>query len=133
MTTRKPRIQNACCDMSETYISAIKDHCPNASLVLDRFNFVKAFNEAVDEVRKQPWPDASQADRMPLGRLRWLPYRQSSTHTRRDTRSLKALDKHNHRIYRTWQLKEEFEQFWTYKATWAAEYSGPQYPDSSLS
>ena len=107
--------------MSQAYIGAIEAHCPNATLVLDRFHIVKALNEAVDEVRKQQWREASQADRKPLKGLRWLLYRHSSTRSRRDTRHLKALDKHNRRIYRAWQLKEEFEQFWTYKATWAAE------------
>jgi len=118
---QKARIRTACCDMSQAYIGAIEAHCPNATLVLDRFHIVKALNEAVDEVRKEQWRQATQADRKALKGLRWLLYRHSSTRTRRDTRSLRALDKHNHRIYRAWQLKEEFEQFWNYKATWAAE------------
>lgn len=108
---QKARIQTACCDMSQAYIGAIKDHCPNAALVLDRFHIVKALNEAVDAVRKQQWREASQADRKVLKGLRWLLYRHSSTRTRRDTHSLRALDKHNRRIYRAWQLKEEFERF----------------------
>ncbi len=37
------------------------------------------------------------------------------------TRTLKALEKANYRIYRAWRLKDEFEQFWEYKAPWAAE------------
>lgn len=118
---QKARIQNACCDMSQAYIGAIEAHCPNATLVLDRFHIVKALNEAVDEVRKEQWREASQADRKALKGMRWLLYRHSSTRTRRDTANLKALDKHNRRIYRAWRLKEEFEHFWTYKATWAAE------------
>lgn len=118
---QKARISTACCDMSQAYIGAIEDHCPNATLVLDRFHIVKALNEAVDEVRKTQWREAAQADRKALKGLRWLLYRHSSTRTRQDTRNLKALDKHNRRIYRAWRLKEEFEHFWDYKATWAAE------------
>jgi len=118
---QKARIQSACCDMSQAYIGAIETHCPNATLVLDRFHVVKVLNEAVDEVRKEQWREASQADRKALKGMRWLLYRHSSTRTRRDTANLKALDKHNRRIYRAWRLKEEFEHFWTYKATWAAE------------
>jgi transposase len=118
---QKARISTACCDMSQAYIGAIEDHCPNATLVLDRFHIVKALNEAVDEVRKAQWREAAQADRKALKGLRWLLYRHSSTRTQQDTRNLKALDKHNRRIYRAWRLKEEFEHFWDYKATWAAE------------
>jgi len=50
---QKRHIRWATCDMSRAYITAIEEHCPNATLVLDRFHIVKALNEAVDEVRKQ--------------------------------------------------------------------------------
>ena len=118
---QKARIRTACCDMSQAYIGAIEAPCLNATLVLVRFHIVKALNEAVDKVRKQQWHEATEADRKPLKGMRWLLDRHSSTRTRSDTRNLKALDKHNRRIYRAWRLKEEFEHFWTYMATWAAE------------
>ena len=40
--------------------------------------------------------------------------------SRRDTQTLRALEKHNRRIYRAWRLKDEFEQLWTFNAPWAA-------------
>jgi transposase len=52
---QKAKIEWACCDMCETYIGAIKAHCPKARLVLDRFHIVKSLNNAVDEVRKEEW------------------------------------------------------------------------------
>jgi len=119
--SQKARIQWASCDMSAAYIGAITDHCPNATLVLDRFHVVKALNAAVDDVRKQQWRLAGREHRKALKGLRWLLYRHSSTRSRKDTRTLRALDKANRRIYRAWQLKDEFEQFWDYKAPWAAE------------
>jgi len=118
---QKAGIRTACCDMSQAYIGAIEAHCPNATLVLDRFHIVKALNEAVDEVRKQQWRQASNNDRKALKGLRWLLYRHSSTRSSRDTQNLKALEKHNRRIYRAWRLKEEFEHFWDYNASWAAQ------------
>ena len=118
---QKNQIQAACCDMSEAYLGAITEHCPNATLVIDRFHIVKTLNEAVDEVRKQQWREANSADRKLLKGMRWLLYRHSSTRTREHTLSLRAMEKHNRRIYRAWQLKEEFEAFWEYKAPWAAE------------
>ena len=107
--------------MSQAYIGAIETHCLNATLVLDRFHVVKTLNEAVDEVRKEQWREANQADRKALKGVRWLLYRHSSTRTQEDTQTLKTLDKHNRRIYRAWRLKAEFEHFWTYKAIWVAE------------
>jgi len=118
---QKQKIVAGSCDMSDAYIGAIKTHCPNATLVLDRFHIVKALNAAVDEVRKEQWREAGVDDRKVLKGLRWLLYRHSSTRSRKDTRTLKALDKANNRIYRSWRRKDEFEQFWNYSAPWAAE------------
>jgi transposase len=118
---QKRHIRWASCDMSMAYITAIEYHCPNVTLVLDRFHIVKALNEAVDEVRKQQWRQAAADDRKALKGLRWLLYKHSSKRNRYDTRILNALKKGNRRIHRAWVLKDEFERFWDYKATWAAE------------
>ncbi len=118
---QKSTITAASCDMSEAYMGAIKTHCPNATLVLDHFHIVKALNAAVDEVRKEQWRLANAHERKMLKGLRWLLYRHSATRSKRDTRTLKALEKANNAIYRAWRAKDEFEQFWDFKATWAAE------------
>lgn len=120
-TYQKAQIKWACCDMSETFIGAIGQHCPNARLVLDRFHVVKLLNDAVDDVRKEQWRQACKEDRKALKGLRWLLYRHSSTRSRQQTITLKALEKANLRIYRAWRLKDEFEQLWEYRAPWAAE------------
>ncbi len=118
---QRQRITAGSCDMSDAYIGAIKTHCPNATLVLDRFHIVKALNAAVDEVRKEQWREAGVDERKALKGLRWLLYRHSSTRSRKDTYTLNALEKANNRIYRAWRLKDEFEQFWEYNAPWAAK------------
>ena len=82
---------------------------------------MKALNEAVDAVRKEQWRQADAGERKALKGLRWLLYRHSSTRSPENTRTLRALEKHNRRIYRAWRLKDEFEQLWEYKAPWAAE------------
>ena len=118
---QKSKIKWACCDMSESYIGAIEDHCLNANLVLDRFHIAKALNEAVDEVRKEQWREASLDERKALKGLRWLLFKHSSKRSKKDSRTLNALSKGNRRIHRAWVLKDEFEQFWDYKAPWAAD------------
>jgi transposase len=118
---QKAHIKWATCDMSEAYIGAIEHHCSNVTLVLDRFHIAKALNEAVDEVRKQQWRTASVSDRKALKGLRWLLFKHSSTRSKKESRILNALRKGNRRIHRAWVLKDEFEQFWDYKASWAAK------------
>jgi transposase len=118
---QKKQIKYASCDMSQAYISAIEKHCPNATLILDRFHIVKALNEAVDEVRKQQWREANTDERKTLKGLRWLLFKHSSSRSKKDSRILNELRKANRRIHRAWVLKDEFEHFWDYKAPWAAE------------
>jgi transposase len=117
---QKKQIKWACCDMSETYIGAIKAHCPNAKLVLDRFHIVKALSSAMDEVRKEQWRSVTGAERKALKGLRWLLFKHPSNRTREDRRILKVLRRGNRRIHRACVLKDEFDQFWNYNAPWAA-------------
>ncbi len=112
---QKRRIRWASSDMSDAYIEAVKAHCPNAKLVIDRFHIVKKLNEAVDEVRKEQWRQLGTEKGKAVKGLRWLLGMSPATRTRADTRQLKGLARGNRRIYRAWVLKDEFEQFWTYR------------------
>lgn len=112
---QRQQIRHAACDMSATYIGAIQEHCPHATLVLDRFHVVQALNKAVEAIRKEQWRQATQEDRRFYRGLRWLLVRHSTTRTKGDTRKLNTLQNtRNGRIYRAWVLKEEFERFWDY-------------------
>jgi len=118
---QKKQIQWASCDMSETFISAIKTHCRNAKLVLDRFHIVKALNSAVDEVRKEQWRNVTGNERKVLKGIRWILFRNHDNRTSEDRKILDTLRKSNRRIHRASILKDEFDRFWDYKAPWAAE------------
>lgn len=117
---QKKQIRWACCDMSETFIGAIKEHCPNAKLVLDRFHIAKALNDAVDDVRKEQWRTVSGDERKALKGIRWILFRNYADRSKEDKETLDALRKSNRRIHRAGILKDEFEQFWNYRAPWAA-------------
>jgi transposase len=118
---QKRRIKWASCDMSRAYIQAIKDHCPNATLVIDRFHLVKALNEAVDEVRKEEWRRLGADERKAIKGLRWMLGMHARNRTKGDTRFLNALRNSNRRIYRAWVLKDEFDHFWSFRYPAAAE------------
>jgi transposase len=111
---QKKQIDWACCDMSETFIGAIKNHCPNAKLVLDRFHIVKALSNAMDEVRKQEWRETTGAEKKALKGLRWILFKHPSNRTANDKRILATIRKSNRRIFRASVLKDEFDQFWNY-------------------
>jgi transposase len=111
---QRKRVRWASCDMSKTYINAIKEHCPNATLVIDRFHIVKALNEAVDEVRKEEWRKLGADDRKAIKGLRWLLGMHARNRTKSNTRALNELRNSNRRIHRAWVLKDEFDHFWNF-------------------
>jgi transposase len=111
---QKRQITWASCDMSRAYTEAIKYHCPNATLVIDRFHVVKSLNEAVDAVRKEEWRSLEGDERKAIKGLRWLLGMHSRTRSKGQTRMLNKLKNSNRRIHRAWVLKDEFEHFWNY-------------------
>jgi transposase len=118
---QKKQIEWASCDMSETFIGAIQEHCPNVHLVLDRFHIVKALNDAVDEIRKEEWRKVSGEERKALKGLRWILFRNHADRTKEDRKLLDDLRKSNRRIHRASILSDEFDHFWDFKSPWAAE------------
>ncbi len=118
---QKARIAWASCDMSPAYTGAIRDHCPNVRLVIDRFHVVKALNQAVDEVRKEQWRALDTQGRKAITGLRWLLSMHSRSRTTGQSRFLNSLRNSNRRIHRAWVLKDEFEHFWTYCYRGSAE------------
>lgn len=118
---QRDNIRRASCDMSQTYIGAIQDHCPNAVLVLDHFHITKALISAVDEVRKEEWRKADKSGKAALKGMRWLLFMHSANRTNRHTRLINQLKKSNRRIHRAWVLKDEFEQFWQYVTPQSSE------------
>lgn len=118
---QRENIDFASCDMGETYIGAIKDYCPYATLILDKFHIVKAINEAVDSLRKEEWRKLTGDKKKTMKGLRWLLFKHSRNRTKSETRLLNELKKSNRRIHRAWVLKDEFESFWEYSYQSSAE------------
>lgn len=118
---QRNQITWASCDMSRAYTEAIKFHCKNAQLVIDRFHVVKALNEAVDEVRKEEWRNLDVDGRKAIKGLRWLLGMNPNNRTKGHTRFLNGLKKSNGRIHRAWVLKDEFNRFWDFIYPGAAE------------
>jgi transposase len=129
---QKKQIVWACCDMSETFIGALKAHCPNAKLVLDRFHIAKALGNAVDEVRKEQWREVGGDKRKALKGIRWILFKNHENRSKEDKQTLDALRKSNRRIYRASILKDEFDRFWDFKAPWAARRFLKQWTTTAL-
>lgn len=122
-TYQREQIEWASCDMSRAYINAIKEHCPNAKLVLDHFHITKALNNALDDVRKEEWHKLTSHDKT-QGRaikgLRWMLFKHADNRSKAQTHALNQLKTSNRHIYRAWVLKDDFSQFWNFSYSGAA-------------
>jgi len=118
---QRKQITWASCDMSRAYTEAIKHHCPNVTLVIDRFHVVKALNEAVDAVRKEEWRSLEGDEKKAIKGLPWLLGMHSRNRSKGQTRLINKLRNSNRRIHRAWVLKDEFEHFWNYRYLGSAE------------
>ena len=118
---QKKKIKWASCDMYQTYIDAIEDHCPNVTVVLDRFHVAKALNEALDAVRKEEWEKIDEKKRKSFKGIRWLLFKHASNRTENETNFINSLRNSNRRIHRAWILKDEFNQVWDFSTVEEAQ------------
>jgi transposase len=75
------QIEEACCDMSPSFISGIEDQFPKAHITFDKFHIMKMVNKALDDVRRQ-----EQAEQPILKKTRylWLKNQGNLTETTRE-------------------------------------------------
>ncbi len=113
-----------CSDMWRPYLKVIKKKAINALNILDRFHIMKKFNEAIDEVRRQEVKNLeTQEKENVLVNGRWLLLKNVANLTQKQTRRLGELLRINLASVRAYLLKEDFQQFWTYKsAAWAEKF-----------
>ncbi len=94
-------------DMWDPYIKAIKEKCPNAKLVFDKFHVVKKVNEAVDDVRKTEFAKATAEERIDMKHKRWIILKRNSNLEKYQRESLDAIMQNNDRLYKAYLLKEQ--------------------------
>jgi len=94
-------------DMWDPYIKAIKEQCPNAKLVFDKFHVVKKVNEALDEVRKKEFDKATDEERVEMKRKRWVILTREHNLKTEQKEELAELMKRNDRLYKAYLLKEQ--------------------------
>ncbi len=107
------RIEAVAMDMSKAYTAWVKDHCPNARIVYDKFHVVKKMNEAVDEVRREQQRrlETREGRRMLKG-TRWLLLRGQGQLEADRQAELEELLRWNQPLAVSYQLKEKLRLLW---------------------
>jgi len=94
-------------DMWDPYIASVRESCPAAEIVFDKFHVVKKANEALDGVRKQEFADASCGERKRMKHKRFLILRRNDTLGEKQKEDIDCLMKRNKTLYKSYLLKEQ--------------------------
>jgi len=115
------QIQFVCSDMWKPYLKVIREKCPQALNILDRFHIVAKLNEALDDVRAAEARRMAQAGHEPLlKKTRWCVLKRKDNLTSAQKLRLRDLLGFNLQTVRAYLLKEDFHQFWNYNSPhWA--------------
>jgi transposase len=120
---RCARVVGVCCDMWAPYVDAIKEACPDAILVFDKFHIVRHLLSAVDKVRKEEVRRLKKEHPSLLAGTKYLWLKNPWNLTPKQRQRLGHLERLNLRIHRAWLLKEAFREFWEYRGRgWARRF-----------
>ncbi len=104
---KSANITEAVMDMWDPYIASIKEHCPNAAIVFDKFHISKKVNEALDNVRKKEFRRAGDEERKTMKKKRFVILKRQKTLTSREAEAMDALKQKNDTLYTAYLLKEQ--------------------------
>src|ERR1035438_8568131 len=113
-----------CSDMWQPYLEVIRQRCPLALHILDRFHIVAKMNKALDEVRAgESRRLASDGHAPVLKKSRWLLLKREENLKTEQRFRLRDLLRYNLKTVRAYLLKEAFQQLWDYNSpTWAGRF-----------
>jgi transposase len=119
----KDKVLGVCCDMWQPYIDVLRQRCPKAVLVFDKFHIVQKLLQAVDEVRRQEATALKKSNPELLKRTRYIWLKNPENLTPKQRARLGYLEKLNLRTNRAYLLKEAFRELWTYaRRGWAKRF-----------
>lgn len=120
---RTAQIEGICSDMWAPYAKVVKEQCPHAVLVFDKFHLVRHLLDAVDRVRRMEAKTlkAEEPGLLKGSRYLWLKNPWNLTPTQKQR--LGYLQGLNLKIHKAYLLKELFRELWGYRTKgWAARF-----------
>lgn len=101
------RIKVAVMDMWDAYIASVKEHCPKADIVFDKFHVSKKVNESLDNLRKLEFKKADQIEKKDMKHKRFLILSRNKNLENDQKESIEDLKSINAKLYEGYLLKEQ--------------------------
>lgn len=113
---RCKRIETMAVDLHKDYHASVKEHCPHARIVPDKFHIVKKLNETMDEVLrevifKKTGTLAQGVDKD----LKWLMRKHLTNQSDSQMPKLEGLKEYNEELFGAYILKDYFLSFFAYE------------------
>lgn len=121
---RTVELRYICSDMWKPYLKVIAKKAGHAIHILDRFHIMAQMSKAIDKVRAEEARRLKREGYEPvLTNTRWLLLKRPENLTAKQEPKLAELLRYNLKTVRSYLLKEEFQQFWSYSSPyWAGEF-----------
>lgn len=105
---RCAQLENVTVDMSQAYVSAVRERAPNAQLVFDRFHVQRLAHDALDELRREKVREAGLRtnEGSALKHSRWALQKNEWNLEPIEREKLAELQRINKPLYRGYLLKE---------------------------
>jgi len=107
------RIEVVACDQHEGYSASVKEFCPRATIVWDRFHLVQNFNAALNEDRKEELIRQGisfEEQKLLQGRNRFIFMKRAYERTEKEKKMIDEIASLNHKILQMEIIKERFHQ-----------------------
>ena len=113
-----------CSDIWKPYLKVIAKKAGHAVHILDRFHIMAQMNKAIDTVRAGEARKLAQEGYEPvLKNTPWPLLKRPENLTAKQKPTLAELVRYNLKAVRSYLLKEDFQQFWTYISSyWAGQF-----------
>jgi transposase len=110
LVARASRLQAVSMDMTGGYAASVRQHAPQAEIVIDNYHVVALATKALDEVRREHWNELRAAGATGAAKAfkdaRWSLLKNPDQLTDRQAATLAALKTAGGKIPRAWAHKE---------------------------
>ena len=97
-------------DMTGGYAASVRQHAPQAAIVIDNYHVVQLATKALDEVRREHWNElrrsGESAAALQFKHDRWALLKNPDKLTDRQTATLAAIRATRSKLARAWEIKE---------------------------
>lgn len=104
---RSAKLEVVSIDMLASYIDAVREHAPNATIVFDRFHVQRLAHDALDRVRREQVREVRGTEKAKtVKKTRWALQKNPWNLTLEERGKLASVQRTNRGLYRGYLLKE---------------------------